>query len=277
MISSVLFVLAISASAADGPSLYSRQLVGFGGWPAGLVSDTRVQYRVPGKRSDSDLFQTTYYGVGGRFQASPAFIDIGPRISIAPIEIFDIEFQGGWTGYAGPFGPIPMSSLEGRIESARAELEGAEIAISKFEVSATPTLKLKVGPVIAYDGINAALVRATKPEGVTERFWREPYRDMVLAYSDWAFEHEGALLFEAMDGDERPRLIFGATARHRFSIVSQDSFTNVGPMVVVRPGTKKGIPTILGRGYFYVVDPERVGTAPNLQFAAIWSFDKELD
>ncbi len=209
-------------------------------------------------------------------QTSPAFVDVAPMVSLAPIDVFDLDIGASWTGYAGPFAPLPFDDLTGRAEPLRNERSGEEFAMYKFEFWAAPTAKIKLGPVIAFDGVNIGIVRAKQPDGIDEPYWYEPYRDMLLAWNDIAIEHEGALLIEAMDGDEKPRLIFGVMARHRFAVTSGDSVTALGPMVVAKPGTAKAIPNILGRAQFYVQDSERVGTLPNMNIAAIWSFDRVL-
>lgn len=70
-----MFTLLLTrALAADEPGLWLRQAVGFGGWPSGAVSDTRLQYRAPLHRSESIVFRDTYAGVGGRLAVTPAVV-----------------------------------------------------------------------------------------------------------------------------------------------------------------------------------------------------------
>lgn len=271
----IALMMAVALAATpDSPHVWGKQLVGVGGWPTGAISDTRIQYRVPGKRSDGIVFQNTYAGVGGRLQVSPAFVDIGPRLSWAPIDVFDLDLQGSWTGYAGPFGPLPMDGLDGKIESARNLRNGEEIAVSKFEIAATPTFKAQVGPVVAFNTTQVSVLSATMREDT--ELWYEPYRDLVVATTDVTIENQAAVLVEAMDGEGKPKLLFGPQVRHRQAFVSKDRYTNLGALVAFKPGTKTGIPTLVGQGGFYLQDRERVGTVPNLQLAATWTLDRVL-
>lgn len=269
-----LLATAALAGTPDTDHVWAKQIVGVGGWPSGAISDTKVQLRRPGHRSDSVLFQNTYYGVGGRLQASPAFVDVGPRVSLAPIDILDVDLQGAWTGYAGPFAPLPMAATDGRVESARNARNGEEMAVTKWEASVAPTLKLKVGPLVAFDSLTVGALSA-RYDDPTE-LWYEPYRDLVVARNDVTIENQAALLVEVLDGDGRAKLLVGPQTRLRQAMVSGDGHTNVGALVAFRPGASEKLPTLIAQGHAYVRDVERVGTAPNLQLAAAWTLDRVL-
>ncbi len=264
-------------SVDPGPSIWAKQTVGVGLFPKGALSDTKVQYRIPGHRSDSALFQNTYYGLGGRFQLSPAFVDIGPRLSIAPVDVFDLDVQGSWTGYAGPFGPLPMEGVDARAESARnLRSDDEHMVMHKVELMVSPTVKAKVGPVIAFNSTNIGILKAFAPEGVEADLWYEPYRDMVVAYDDVTIENQTAVVYEALDGQNKPKLWLGGTSRYRRALVSKDHYTTAGALVVYKPGTAPAVPTLIGQVLFFVDDPERVGTAPSVNLAATWTFDSPI-
>jgi hypothetical protein len=241
----IALLLAVTTAQAAHSSIWTRQLVGVGGWPTGALSDTRVQLRTPGHRSDSVLFRDTYYGAGARVQVSPAFVDVGPRLSIAPIDVFDLDLQASWTGYAGPFAPLPLDGITGKTEAERGERDDEHFALSKVELSAAPTLKGKLGPLIVFDSTTVAWVHAMRPEDQTDERWYEPYRDLSLAWTDVTVENQGAVVGEILDGDERPKLWVGATGRHRRAVVSGDYQTHAGLLVVCKPGTGAAVPTFV--------------------------------
>ena len=90
-----------AALAADSPSIYGRQALAVAGWPTGLLSNTIVEVRTPLHRSESVLFQTTSAGLGAQVLATPAFVSVGPRLSLAPIEVFDVNFKAAHGWYFG--------------------------------------------------------------------------------------------------------------------------------------------------------------------------------
>jgi hypothetical protein len=50
----------------------------------------------------------------------------------------------------------------------------------------------------------------------------------------------------------------------------------VGGLVSFKPGVTPAVPTINVLALAYVVDADRVGTAPNLQASATWVFEKPV-
>lgn len=258
--------------ALAGPSVWTKQLVGVSGWPSGLLSDTRVQLRTAGHRSDSILFKDTYYGVGGRLQVSPAFVDIGPRVSLAPIDVLDVDLQASWTGYAGPFAPLPYDGLTGTSERARGERKGEQMPMHKLELSAAPTLKGKLGPVVAFSGATFAWLRAHRPKGATAAYFYEPYRDLVVAWEDVTIDSQTAVLVELMPGGDRPLLWIGPTFRHRRALRSGDFQSHAGAVVMCRPGTAPAVPTLVTQVLGWVASPDRGAAFPSVNLAASWTF-----
>jgi len=271
-----VFALLTVAHAAE-PELWARELVGTGGWPSGLLQDAKMQARFPGHRSKSILFQDTYTGIGGRVAVSPAFLEVGPRFSWAPIDVFDVDVQASWVGFAGPFAPISFDTIDvGRVESARNQRSGEGFPLSSLQLSVSPTLKAQVGPIVAFDTMTVTRIVAHQPDDVAAPFWYEPLRDMILAWEDTTIEHNGTLAVELLAPGDGPELMVGVAGRSRAAQVSKDRFANVGPSVVWRPGSSLRTPQIIAQALFYVQDPERVGGMPNLNLAATWVMHKPL-
>ena len=268
--------MASSAQALDDPGLYFRQQVGFGGWPTGLMSDTRIQYRTPLTRKEGSLMlNDTYAGAGMMARVSPAFSEVGPRVSVSPVDVFSLDLQASRVQYySKTYGLMGFSQASGKLGSERVERaeNGDGVAAGGWSVTAAPTVKIKLGPIVAFDSWTVqyfAIDQAAQTE-----FTYEPWRDQVIAWNDVAFDHEAAVLLTAVDSDDGgPTFWLGGWARDRWSLEGPDRSTTVGPAIVTRPGRGKYVPNVLGRAMFYATDGDRVGTAPNLQCALIWAFD----
>ncbi len=270
-----LLLAVASVLAADEPSLWTREAVGLAGWPTGILADARIQARTPLHRSDSMLFRNTYAGAGARLLASPAFVDVGPRISLAPVDVFDLEIQASRAWYLPlKWSLMPFDEIRGKTMEARYERPDDAFGAGAWVVSATPTVKLKVGHVVAFDSLAASWIRFEQPDDIDSKWVYEPYRDQLLAWEDVAFEHQAALAWEFLPGGERPLLWTGATFRQRFALESPDRSWVVGPMVVFRASRSPWVPQIIGQCLFYLEDADRVGDVPNLQALAAWVSDR---
>lgn len=271
-------LLALQAQAADAPSLYTRQMVGGGGWPSGLIGDTRIQARTPLYRSDSIVFQDTYAGLGARLAASPAFIEAGPRLSIAPIDVFDVEVQATWHRFFGnSYGMLPMADNTGTLSDERDARADETFGTSAFSLTVVPTVKLKVGPIVAFDSVTIQSFALKDPPTLEQGLVYHPFWDLVIAPSDVIFEHQAAALYAILPGDDGPLLWVGPTFRDRWAGSSGDRSTVLGAFLRVRPGPAeaRAVPNIVFMAMPYLKDADQ-RAAPAIQAAAIWSTDSPL-
>jgi len=265
-----------------GPWIFLREQVAVAGWPGGLISDTRFQLRAPMYRSDSIVFQDTYAGVGAKLAVTPAFVEVGPRLSLAPIDVFDVDVQVSWIGYwpssSGllPYGDPGESTRdldrEDRFQDPALRAESSHA----FMASAAPTIKLKIGPIIAFDAWTIAYYKIQQPEGIDSPYVYEAYWDRVIAWEDVVIEHQPALLGEILDGQGKPKLWVGATMRDRMTAVSKDRSIAVGGLIMFKPSVKEGWPTFVAQVLPYVKDPDRVGGPPSMALALVWGKDFAL-
>ncbi|MBW1878806.1 MAG: hypothetical protein JRJ84_10630 [Deltaproteobacteria bacterium] len=280
----LLLALALNAQAADETSLWSRHAVGVGLYPSGAIVDSRIQVRTPMHRSESILFRDTYAGIGLRGAASPAFVDIGPRISLAPIDILDVDIQGSWHGYyGGPFGLLPYEEPGSKLSVVRDTRADEIVAASAFTLSVAPTLKLKVGPIVAFDSWMVEAWSIQRPhdrtsEGerggeIAEDYVYEPYRDLVIGWRDVVVEHQAAVAYVLLPGEDGAKLWIGPTFRDRWATGSGDRSTALGAMVIWRPGTATAVPTVVVQVLPYLRDADRVGRAPCIQAQVSWTLD----
>jgi hypothetical protein len=268
----MLLALILTASAADSPGLLIKEGLGASFYPTGVISNTTVYAQTPLTRNDSMVFQDTSAGAGVRFAASPAFVEVGPSISIAPIDVFDIGFEATAVQYIKAFGPLPYTSTTDKKESQRNARSDESFAPNGWSVTATPTVKIKVGPIIAFDAWTITKLHINQPDGVDSPYVYEPLRDMVVAWDDIYLEHQAAVLYEA---SVEPMLWTGVTYRAKNMLESGDKHKGVGPMIVFDPSDAPAVPTIVGLALFHLDDPDRdVASAPYMGVMARWSIDK---
>ncbi|MDP2316913.1 MAG: hypothetical protein Q8P41_28735 [Pseudomonadota bacterium] len=270
-------LLAATALAADGPSIWGRQAVGVAGWPTGLLSNTLVEGRVPLHRSESVVFHDTYGGFGAQAMVSPAFLLVGPRLTFAPIDVFDVTLKGAHAWYFGNgLGLMPFDAVGGSSSSARDARADEGVASELWSASVEPTLKGKVWKIVVFDTWSIDYLVFERPAGVTSPYTYEPLRDLVVGWSDITFEHQAGVLYQALPGGDKPSLRFGPTFRDRWAHGSGDRSTTVGALVAARPGVKPAIPTIVGMALWYVDDHDYGGGVPFLAAQVRWDFEREL-
>lgn len=258
------------ALAADAPAFWYRQTVTGALFPLGALSETRVQVRTPGPRSDSIVLRNTYFGAGVRLDVSPAFVNPGVQVSLAPVDVFDVDLSAEFLGFLpGPFGTLPYRELSSKAEAVR-DASPEHFATTGWAVHAAPTLKLQVGPFIALDAAAVSWLHVDRPEGMDAPLVYEPGRDMIIAWDDLYVEHQPIALWEFKHGKEGPMLAAGLTWRDRFTLYAGDRNAGVGAMLLVRPKETPAWPTFVLVVIESVIDPERVGQAPLIALQANW-------
>ena len=267
-----------------GPSLHVSQLVAGAAFPLGLLFDTRLEARAPLHRSDSIVFQDTYAAVGGRAVVTPAFASVGPRLTLAPIDLFDVVVMANATMvWPSSAGLIPYESIGDSTRDSDRELlfedpaPGREVLPGGgFDVRVQPTLKLKVGPIIAFSSWDFSWIWLRQPDGIDTPYAYEPFRDRIVEWDDLVIEHQSAVVGEILPGEGGPLLWVGATYHDIWAIGSRDRSIQIGPLVVFKPSYKRGWPRILLQVKPYVMDTDRVGGGPRIALALAWNVDEPL-
>ena len=271
----VLIVAALAADVPDVPYVHVDELFAVTLFPNGLLSETYAEARTPLHRSASIVFQNTYAGAGALVQLSPAFVGVGPQISLAPIDVFDVAFSAQRFAYFDDgLGLLPYDGTSGKLGTTRDARAAEGFGAGAWVVSAKPTLKLKVGPIIVADAWVIDAIRVDAVPGEAAPYVYEPLRDAVIAYEDVAMDQQAVLLYDALP-EGGPTLRIGLTIKDRFTLVSKDRATKAGLLVTLQPGTKALVPTIIGMALFPLHDTDReVGSAPNVVLAAKWEVDR---
>ncbi len=264
------------------PWLWVYGAIGGGAFNLGLMGKARVQIRGAMLRNDSVLFQTTYAGAGLEVGITPAFVQFGPRFSIAPIEIFDFDAHFSWMHiWKSSSGMLPFEGLTGTLEKDREAIEHLAIPGHRFEASLSPTLKLKVGPVIGLWNSEWAFIHHIKSDAQTSTYVYEPLRDLVINWDEMIVTNLAAILIEVADGTgpkggPGPVLRFGPVMRDKQTLVSRDMATVLGGAVSLKPGPKRGWPDVFVAVMGYVRDNDRFLKAPQIQLQISWKLEKSL-
>jgi hypothetical protein len=284
----------LAPAAADPsaePHLSLRETAALSFWKLGLLGDLQVQARTPLKRSSSALFQSTYAGAGGRLRVSPVFVQVGPMVAIEPIGVFELQataFYGfGWPSSSGL---LPYADpAESRLYPVRGDRHngrgGFEEALHLARVGhylgaeAAATLKAKVGPVIVMNTFTVAYFRflalADWPEG--QDFVYEPLWDRIVhRQEDLLLVNASTVGVEILPGGDRPRLIVGANADYRWTLVSEDRSLRAGVVGIYKPRPAPAWPTFILFVSPYFIDNDRsvfdgAMRAPYVAVAAIWA------
>ncbi|MCO4743938.1 MAG: hypothetical protein KC912_04060 [Proteobacteria bacterium] len=272
----VLAALLGTAAAQDEPSWVLRQQVAVAGFPTGLMSDTRFSVMTPLTRNDSIVFQSTYARAGVRAIVTPAFSEVGPRIGIAPIDVFDVEahvMAVSW--YSKSVGMLPFDTVANtRARERNARDDG--FATTGIVTFVNPTVKVKVGPVIIFDTFTWRHLRIKQPDGVTSEFTYEPFDDLVVGWTDHTFDHQAAALYEIKHSDEGPSYRVGLTWRDKWAHASGQRNMTAGAMAAIRPGNPPAWPTFVLFATPYLIHPDQPMGTPYLALATIWNFDGAL-
>ena len=218
-------------------------------------------------RGDLDAYLAE---AGGRYERPVVCADYD-----APIDVFDVTLRATWGWYFdGGLGFLPYQGVTGTLDLQRDARKDEGFASTALTLGADPTLKLKLWRIIGLDAWSFSNFRVTPVPGLDAPYVYEPLTDVVIAWNDTLVEQQAVLLFEGIDGVDRPLLLVGATEKNRWTLVSKDRSMLVGAIAVARPGTKPVVPTIAAMVLWYVDDFDREGPIPTLQGQVSWEIDR---
>ncbi|MFT4704847.1 MAG: hypothetical protein ACI81R_002555 [Bradymonadia bacterium] len=262
-------LLDITGTEAAPQWLYARSVFGISARPIGLLLDNQLEHRWRLWRTDAIPFQNTFLGVGARVALSPAYLDVGPQVTFAPADLFDLQMRATYSRYyAGANGLVGYATIGDTTSDTREAFAQGTLGDDMLSLSIAPTLKLKVGPIIAVGSATITAIYTDEDEALPLAF--DVYRNLTIARgSELVTEYNGALIAELLDGDRGPLLWLGALAEHARTRESRDQRTAVGPLVVVRPSRSMRGPRFLIQGRYYTEDSD-FQPGFGAKFAVIW-------
>jgi len=267
---------AMAAAPYDKTWLHIWGRLGAAVFPLGVQGTVVLEPRVALHRSESVLFQSTFFGGGLYFRVTPAFLEYGPQISIKPIEIFELNVVGKHTWhYASKNGRVRFDDYSGKSYADRGARPDSPAAASTLYFGVSPVLKLKAGPLIVVYGGSLAYHHILVDDDDDQLFY-DAALDLLLFKREWTISHQAVVMAEVLDGEKTAaRFRIGATIRQRAALRAKDQTVNLGLITTFKPGRKAGFPEILFLVMPYLRDASggRVLGPPWIALALTWTVD----
>ncbi len=163
-----------------------------GGYPGGVQSGTQLYYRIPLSERSGILWKPTKIDLGLSNELAPAFDFFGAFVDIEPIAFFDLALSAQAQDYfkALGYGFHDMAGYQSAFDSST--LDGLSSKnTSGCLLSASPTLKLALGPVVAADTLNIYYFLVDGGEG----YFYEAVANCILAKNGVELSNQAYLLF----------------------------------------------------------------------------------
>ena len=215
-----------------------------------------VVWTRPLSRSSHPLVKDAHLSLGLTNTFSPAYDRVGVWVEVSPLSIVDLRAGFEPTLYFGLFNSLQDFGSYDAVFDERTRKDtndGSYLGLAR-RVYVAPTLKMKVGPVIAFTG---AELEWWKAEGDGPHFY-EPARDTLLeSRGDRVLRTSSGLLVELRGGEGRQILlgpwhqlmdVDGARANR----VQRAGLLGVYDLGGRRFGLRK--PTLIGQLAYYVDD-----------------------
>lgn len=252
----VLLVLAAGRAGADPPR---RALVETFG---GSVNNLGVQQALEASwtwdlsGSSHPLLSDAHLAVGVTHYLSPAFTRIGAWAAWAPLSILELRAGVEPVYYFGIVGSLIGFPTQRAVfdEDARRALRPQAVAQGGMRLFVAPTLKARVGRVVASGTVDVERWNVDGPNA----FFYEPFRDTLLAsHGDSLWRTSTVLLMEA-NGQGGRKLLAGL--HHEFMRVRrapENDMHRLGPLAVWTLADERfGVqsPTVIVNLYYYLED-----------------------
>ncbi len=165
--------------------------------PLGLQLVTKLYYSVPLIRLPGILWESTRIDFGIQNNLSPGFDLAGVFINIEPIALFNLTLTAQATSYfkALGFGFYNLSGYDAGYDGPALDALPSKNAFG-YVVSAAPTLKIAVGPLVALDTGTITYYSADGGSG----YFFERVGNTVLAGSDTELANQAYLLTAVLPG-----------------------------------------------------------------------------
>jgi hypothetical protein len=259
------------ASLPAGPDWYVWNRLAGTLNPRGANDEFRVEARapLPWTRGDDPLRAGTYAGAGGDIEVSPAYLRIGPRLSLSPLAIFEISAHARVLQYFGAFGtilsfPSKDAPYDERAREARAD---EVVAATGLDLDVRPELRVRLGRFVAANSweFHYLAVRADGP------FVYEPYFDLLVARRGVVFSSDivaGAFVWDPPDDRVALLAAMGVYSR---AIETGDRSSSLGPLLAVKPlaGAAWPMAIVITRAYLRdnLQEPGSIFVAIGLRWA----------
>lgn len=242
-----------------GPLL--DESLGFSVNKLGLQNVLDLRWTWPLTESKSPLLADAHLSVGATHYITPSYTRLGAWVEVSPLSILDLRAGAEPGAYFGTFGslmsfdsyqqPFDDDARDARKDEARSGT-GSCLYLS-------PTLKLKLGPVVAQSGANMEWWRSS----AAGPLYYEPARDTLLKVGGDRLLTTSTVLLWRHELRGRGTLSYGFGHSLSYVFAAPDNRSQrIGVVAVRQFGQKRfGLhtPRIAGHVSYYLSDPNRKG------------------
>ncbi len=254
--------LASRSALAAGPERRLSNTLGSSLNPVGLQDRLTLSWRWGLSRSKSPLLADAHFSLGLSDNLSPAYDRLGFWAELSPLSVLDLRVGVEPVVYFGTFGHLSaFPSYDSDFsKKARDRIKHEAVARTGVRLHVSPTLKMRVGKVIARSGAELEWWRVDAPG----EFFYEPTRDMLLDSDGDALLTVSSQLLYEFRGGPAGRKILGGLLHELTSVYDapRNRIQRLGPMGLWMLGDRRfGLrePTVIGGVFYYLQDSSKKG------------------
>ena len=261
-VAAVLVALGGRPAAADGPQRRLANTLGVSVNPIGLQDQLSPSWRWGLSESKNPFFSDAHFALGVSNNFSPAYERLELWAELSPLSILDLKAGLEPVFYFGTFGHlVGFPSYDSDFsKEAREAIKDQAVSRTGIRYHVSPTLKMKVGRVIARSGAEFEWWRVDGPG----EFFYEPMRDTLLdSDGDALMTLSSQLFYEFPSGGGGRKLLAGIF--HDMVKVydaPENRRQRLGPLAVWTLGDRRfGVrePTVIAGVFSYLQDPSKDG------------------
>lgn len=288
---SVILLCLLSSPAYGQARFEADNMLASGGNPFALADFVNLSWTWRLNKSEHPLLSGAHFAFGVSGQFSPAFGSLGAWLEFSPLSLLDLRFGAapifypGILGYALGFPDYDALYSEAEI-NRRDDLDESRPLLGGYAYF-SPTLKMKVGNVIAYSTAKLEFWKTQNPENlVGGTFFYDPFRiTLIDGNGDTLFMLDSALLYMFKREGKRP-MFFGLN--HELLSLpnggnpdNQNQRQTLGFLGRIPIGEKFASfhqPELLAKAYLFVQERADLGrlNEPGFRIALRFTFSKPL-
>jgi hypothetical protein len=261
-VAAVLIALGSRPAFAEGPQRRLANTLGASVNPIGLQDELTLSWRWGLSESKNPFLSDAHMALGVSSHFSPAYERLELWAELSPLSVLDLKAGVEPVFYFGTFGHlVGFPSYDADFgKAAREVIKDQAVARTGIRYHVSPTLKMKVGRVIARTGAEFEWWRVDGPGA----FFYEPMRDTLLdSDGDALMTLSSQLFYELASKTGGKKLLAGV---FHDMIHVYDAPANrrqrLGPLALWTLGDRRfGVrePTVIGSVFSYLQDPSKDG------------------
>ena len=262
LVAGILAALGSAVASADGPQRRLSNTLGLSANPIGLQDQLTLSGRWALSRSTNPFLSDAHVAVGVTNHFSPAYDRLELWAEISPLSVLDLKAGVEPVFYFGTFGHlVSFPSYDADFgKDAREAIKDQAVSRTGLRYHFSPTLKMKVGRVVARSGAEFEWWRVDGPGD----FFYEPMRDTLLDSDGDALMVLSSQVFYELPPTPGGRKLLAGLFHERINVYDapRNRRHRLGPIAVWTLGARRfgvGEPTLIGSVFSYLQDPSKDG------------------